>query len=333
MNQQLVSIIIPMYNEAENARPIYRALTRVFRKLPYEFEMLFVDDGSEDDTVEQIMKLSEQDPRVKPVQLTRNFGKEVALSAGLHAAEGEAAIMIDADLQHPPGLIPKFIQKWEEGADLVIGVRKNYKTSWFKRRCSSLFYKLMNKVSDTELMPHATDFRLVDRQVIDAFNRFTERNRITRGLFDWLGYRRALIPFDTRKRQNGTASYSFSKLIQLAIDSVVGHSIFPLRLAGYLGIAIIVICIPLGVFIIIDRYILMNPFGFDFSGTAILAVVNLVLSGVILSCLGLMSLYLANVHTEVTNRPLYVKRPRVRRRKRKQLAAFAPELIEEEDPA
>jgi dolichol-phosphate mannosyltransferase len=315
MQQQLVSIIIPMYNEAENARPIYRALTSVFRKLPYDYEMLFVDDGSKDDTVERIMKLSEQDPRVKPLQLTRNFGKEAALTAGLHAAEGEAAIMIDADLQHPPSLIPKFIKKWEEGADLVIGVRKNYKTSWVKRHCSSLFYKFMNKVSDTELMPHATDFRLVDRQVIDAFNRFTERNRIARGLFDWLGYRRVLVPFETKQRQNGKASYSFGKLFQLALDSLVGHSIFPLRLAGYLGIIIIILCIPLGVFIILDRYVLMNPFGFDFSGTAILAVINLILSGVILSCLGLMSLYIAHVHTEVTNRPLYVKRPHVKQRK------------------
>ncbi len=312
MQQQLVSVIIPMYNEAENARPIYRALKHVFHRLPYDYEMLFIDDGSQDATAERLSELAEQDPRVKPIQLTRNFGKEVALSAGLHEAEGQAAIMIDADLQHPPHLIPKFIQKWEEGADLVVGVRKGYKTSWLKKGCSNLFYKLINKISDTDLVPHATDFRLVDRQVIDAFNRFTERNRITRGLFDWLGYRRTLIHFDTQERKNGKASYSFSKLIRLAINSLVGHSIFPLRLAGYLGVLIIIVCIPLSVFIILDRYVLMTPFGFDFSGTAILAVINLVLSGIILSCLGLMSLYLAHVHAEATNRPLYVKRPRLK---------------------
>jgi dolichol-phosphate mannosyltransferase len=148
------------------------------------------------------MDLADKDDKVKPIELSRNFGKEVALSAGLHNSKGDLAIMIDADLQHPPELIPDFIQKWEEGADLVIGVRKDYKVPWFKRQCSKMFYVLINKLSETDIIPHATDFRLVDRQVINAFNLFTERNRITRGLFDWLGYKRNFIYFETRVSAN-----------------------------------------------------------------------------------------------------------------------------------
>jgi len=312
VTQALISIIIPMYNEEENTRPIYHALDKVFKKIPYDMELLFVDDGSKDSTVDHLADLADKDPRVRPIELARNFGKEIALSAGLHAAEGEMAIMIDADLQHPPELIPQFIEKWEEGADLVIGVRKDYKVSRFKRLCSNMFYFFINKISDTDLVPHATDYRLVDRQVIDSFNLFTERNRITRGLFDWLGYNRNFIYFNTRERQNGDATYSFRKLLQLATNSMVGHSIFPLRIAGYVGMLIMAVSIPLGLFVFIDRYVLMNPFGFDFTGSAILATINLFLSGVMLSCLGLISLYLANMHTEVVNRPLYVKRPQSR---------------------
>lgn len=326
MQQQLISIIIPMYNEAPNARPMYHALKKVFEGIPYDYEMLFVDDGSKDDTVSHLMDLAEHDEKVRPVELARNFGKEIALSAGLHAAEGDMAIMIDADLQHPPELIPDFIKEWEKGADLVIGVRKDYKVPWFKRQCSNIFYKLINKVSDTDLVPHATDFRLVDRQVINAFNLFTERNRITRGLFDWLGYKRNFIYFDTAERQHGTATYSFKKLIQLATNSVVGHSIFPLRLAGIVGGLIIALSVPLATFITIDRYMLNNHF--DFSGSAILATINLFLSGLVLGSLGLISLYLANMHTEVVNRPLYVKRPESRA---PSLAAFEKgELVHED---
>lgn len=311
-DDKLISVIVPMYNEAENARPMYHALCKVFKKIKYSYEIIFVDDGSKDDTADHLLDLAKADAHVRPVELARNFGKEIALSAGLHSARGDMAIMIDADLQHPPELIPEFIEKWEEGADLVIGVRKEYKAGWFKRQCSKLFYIIINKLSDTDLVPHATDFRLVDRQVIDAFNLFTERNRITRGLFDWLGYKRNFIYFDTNERLNGEASYTFRKLLQLGQNSMVGHTIFPLRLAGYVGMLIIAISVPLGVFIFIDRYILMNPFGFDFSASAILAVINLFMSGLVLSSLGLISLYLANMHTEVTNRPLYVKRPPMR---------------------
>jgi polyisoprenyl-phosphate glycosyltransferase len=316
-DQTFLSIIIPMYNEAENARHIYQAVKEATRESAYRFEILFVDDGSSDDTSEELHSLALEDPLVIPIELARNFGKEIALTAGLHAARGEAAIMLDADLQHPPKHIPKFISRWEQGADLVIGVRRAYKTTWLKRRLSDTFYKAINKISDIELVPHATDFRLVDKQVMKAFNQFTERSRITRGLFDWLGFKREYVYFEAEARRFGEASYNFKKLIRLGVDSFVGHTLLRLRLAGYVGFAITLISMPLGVFIFIDRYMFHNTlFGMVFTGNAILAVISLFLSGITLICLGLISLYIANIHQEVINRPLYVARP-IRRRPRK----------------
>lgn len=316
-SQQLVSIIVPMYNEADNIRPVYKALKKVFSKLTYRCEILFVDDGSQDRTVDILAQLAHKDPNVKPINLARNFGKEIALTAGLNHASGKAAIMLDADFQHPPELIPQFIEKWEKGADLVIGVRKEYGASIFKKLTSKFFYRVMSKMSDTDLIPDATDFRLVDRKVIDAFNRFTERNRITRGLFDWLGFKRDFIRFTAKERQHGKASYSLRKLIKLSVDSFVGHSLFPLRLALYTGTIITTVSIPLGAYIFIDRYFLNDPFGYQFSSSAILAIINLTLSGITLISIGLMSLYLASIHSETANRPLYVTRATEKIRKRK----------------
>lgn len=315
---KLISIIIPMYNEAENIRPIYEAIKNVLSKIPsYEPELLFVNDGSSDHTSASLQELAARDDRVRPIELARNFGKEIALTAGLHHADGEAAIMIDADLQHPPELIPDFIAKWEQGADLVVGVRNAYNTSHLKKLTSGMFYKLISATAETDLIPHATDFRLVDRSVVEAFNRFTERNRITRGLFDWLGFERDFVYFDARERQNGTASYSFKKLVRLANNSLTGHSLFPLRVAGYIGLTITAISVPLGIFVFINRYIYDNTLlGLTFSGSAILAVISLFLSGILLSCLGLIALYIADIHQEVLNRPLYVERTSSHRRRR-----------------
>lgn len=303
---QLISIVIPTYNEVENIQPVYQAITPVLQSLPYMYEIIFVDDGSHDGTHEEINRLMARDQHVKVVELARNFGKEVALTAGLDGAFGDAVIMMDADLQHPPELIPDFIAKWEAGADVVIGVRNGYKTSSFKKLASHAYYKLVNRLFDNNLIPHATDFRLLDKRVCRYFSEFTEHNRMTRGLIDWLGFHRDVIYFNAPARRYGQASYTIRKLIGLTTDSFISHSMFPLRLAGYLGAVIMLISIPLGLFIGFDRYILNNHFGF--SGPAILAVLNLFLSGITLFCLGLISMYIAAIHRETSNRPLYVVR-------------------------
>lgn len=308
---ELISIIIPCHNEATNIASLHRELTAVVDPLPEQFEFLFVDDGSRDGTPSCVREVAAGDPRVRLIELARNFGKEVATTAGLHRAEGAAAITIDADLQHPTALIPELIAKWRDGHEVVIGVRRIDRgyASIVKRLGSKAFYRIMNAISEVEIMPRSTDYRLLDRSVIEAFVNFTERNRITRGLIDWLGFRRAYIEFTPAKRASGQSAYSFRKLFQLATNSFVSMSLLPLKIAGYLGLIIMFTAGPLGLFIFWSKYVAGDPFQMQFSGTATLAVIIMFLVGLILASQGLMALYIANIHTEVMNRPLYVIRP------------------------
>lgn len=308
---RLISIIIPIYNEKENIFLIYKELARVFREVEdaYEAEFLFVNDGSEDESGKIIEELAKTDKRVKYIEFSRNFGKEIAVSAGFRFAKGDAVIMIDADLQHPPRLIPFFIEKWERGSEIVIGIRlKNNGASIVKKIGSKLFYTVIKRISRVAIIPDATDFRLLDRNVVNELNNFTERNRMTRSLIDWLGFKRDYIYFKADCRVNGNAKYSVYKLFRLAMDSIVSLSLFPLKLAGYLGSLITIVSGLLGIFIFTEKYILKDPWKMHFSGTAILAVIILFLVGVILICLGLIALYIAHIHAEVLNRPMYVIR-------------------------
>ena len=311
----LITIVIPLKNESANLLDLHSKLLEATSSLSkYEFEYLFVDDGSTDTSAEVVRSLQAKNKNVRLIQLARNFGKEIATTAGLHAAKGEAAIMIDADLQHPPELIPEFIKRWETGDDVVIGKQQpdaSY-ASFTKRLSARWFYKLMNRISNTEVTPHATDYRLLDRVVIDEFNKLTEHNRLTRGLIDWLGFSRSYIEFTPAKRLHGDRSYSYRQLIRLAANSIVSLSFFPLRIAGYLGVFIVIIATPLIAFIMGNRLFFGNSM--NFTGSATLAVMVLFLVGVLLICQGLMALYIANIYGEVQNRPLYIeKRPRSQR--------------------
>lgn len=307
----LISIIVPVHNEEKNVSLIYAELVKVLGETRYGYEIIFVDDGSTDHSVGEIEKLAARDAKVKPLEFSRNFGKEIATSAGIQSAQGDAVIMIDADLQHPPRTILEFLKKWEEGAEVVIGVRNQSKSEGIIKKVGSyFFYKIINIISDTKSVPQATDFRLLDRKVADEFNRFTEKNRITRGLIDWLGFRREYVRFDADERIHGKPSYSTIKLTELALGSFVSMSLLPLKLAGYLGIIIVTFSVPLGIFIFIQKYIVNDPWGFRFSGPAILTVILLFLVGIILTSLGLIALYIANIQTEVNNRPMYVIRKR-----------------------
>lgn len=305
--QKLISIIVPVFNEAPNIPRLVYALAEATKELPYKFELVLIDDGSKDDSTKVLAELSSRYKNLHALHLARNFGKEVALTAGIHHAHGDAAIMLDADLQHPPRYIADFIDKWEQGADVVIGVRTEHgHKSPLKALGSKTFYKIMNRISHVPVVPHATDFRLIDRAVIDAYNQFTERNRMVRGLIDWLGFERDYVYFKAEERQHGEATYSTSKLIKLAMDSFISLSFAPLKFSGVLGASIIAFSLPLGLFMMADKYLMGNMF--DFSGPAALGTLVLFLVGVTLVNLGLISLYIANIHDEVTNRPLYVLR-------------------------
>ena len=304
-----VSIIIPVFNEEDNISKVHQALGNVLSIDGYEYEITFVDDGSTDNSIKELNDVAARDSRVKVVEFSRNFGKEMATTAGINSSTGDLAILIDADLQHPVGLIPDFIKKWEAGAEVVIGVReKNKGEGLIKKIGSAVFYKIVNAIGDTKIMPRATDYRLLDRKVIDEFNRFTERNRMTRGLIDWLGFKKDYIYFQANERQSGEAGYSMRKKFRLALSTFTSFSLVPLKIAGYLGVVITLVSAILGLFILIEDIILRDPLGLGFSGTAMLAVMLLFLVGIILICLGFIALYIANIHGEVTNRPMYVIR-------------------------
>jgi glycosyltransferase involved in cell wall biosynthesis len=314
MDRKLISIITPIYNEEKNIPIFYSEVNKVTKDLSYDFEVIFVDDGSRDRSTEVVKNLKATKVGIKLLELSRNFGKEIATTAGIEAATSDAAIVIDSDLQHPIEMIPQFIEKWEEGYDVVIGVRTvDAHANKIREWGSKMFYKILNYISETEIVPHTTDYRLIDKQVIEEFNRFTERKRITRGLIDWLGFSRAFIEFEAKERIHGKPAYTLKKLIALAIHSFTSHSLFPLRVAVYLGTFILITSGIAGVVIFINRYIMNDSWGWNITGTAMLAVILLFLIGLVLACLGLMALYIANIHGEVTNRPLYVLKRRTKK--------------------
>lgn len=308
MEKKVISIIVPVYNEASNLPHLYDEIVKHIRELPYVFELLFVDDGSQDRSAEVARKLARHHRGVHVIELSRNFGKEAAVTAGLHHAKGDAAIMMDADLQMPPKLACQFIQKWEDGADVVVGVFAARNMGRLRKFGAQTFYGLMQMIAHTKITPHATDYRLLDRKVIDAFNSMTERNRITRGLIDWLGFRREYIHFAQEPRLNGEPTYSLRKLVQLAINSITSYSLVPLKLAGYLGMLILTLSVPVGIFLTIERFMLHDPFHWGINGTTLLAMLLVFLVGTVLACLGLISLYIGHIYDEVANRPLYVVR-------------------------
>lgn len=308
-SHQRISIVIPIHNESSNISLLHKELSRAVNRLPYDFKFIFVDDGSTDNSTAMLDKLQSHDPRIHYLEFSRNFGKEAALSAGLHVADGVAVVIMDADLQHPPKLIHKFIEKWEQGAEVVIGIRQySNKESYMKRLSSELYYFFMNSIAHANIKPHATDFRLLDHRVVEAFGELTERNRMTRGIIDWLGFNKAVVSFVAPPRNRGQASYTYKKLAGLALNSLTSYSMLPLRLAGYLGLLILFVSAPIGIFVVIEKYIFNDPYHLNITGTAILALLLLFLIGIVLTCLGLIALYIAQIHVEVTNRPLYVLR-------------------------
>jgi polyisoprenyl-phosphate glycosyltransferase len=306
-----LSVVVPAYNEAKNLPYLVSAIDDALRALALSYELILVNDGSTDSTREVMFDLSATRPHLRVIDFSRNFGKEAATTAGIVEARGDAVVILDADMQHPPHLIPQFVKLWQHGADVVIGVRtETVGDTLFKRIGSRLYYRIINALSETPIVPRATDFRILDRQVVDAFNTMREHSRMTRGLIDWLGFRREYIVFDAPERLHGEASYRFWKLVKLATESFIAHSLFPLRLAGYVGIVIMIVSGLLGALMIADRY--YEPLGFNFSGPAILADIILFMVGIVLIMLGLLSYYIGHIFLEAQNRPLYVIRtPRV----------------------
>lgn len=304
----LVSIVIPVFNEAEGLDAFHATLLMPhLEKVKTPYEVIYVNDGSTDTTLEQLSHIAENNSHVKVVALSRNFGKEVATSAGIQFASGDAIIIMDSDGQHPPELISEFIAKWKAGAQVVIGVRTtNQKEGAIKKWGSKLFYRLFNGVNGVQMQPGSTDYRLIDAAVRREFIKLPEHNRITRGLIDWLGFKRDYIYFNAPARLAGKASYSSSKLVGLAMNSFVSLSLKPLFLLAWVGFIITVLSLTAGVFMLIEQFILGDPLELDFSGAALLGIFISFLVGLVLTSQGVLAIYLSHIHTHAQGRPLFV---------------------------
>ena len=303
---RVVSVVVPVFNEEAGISEFLDGqLLPVVDSLKYNVEVILVNDGSNDKTLEKIngCKLKSK-VGFKLISLARNFGKEIALTAGINHASGDAVIMIDADGQHPVEMIPKMIEKWESGAQIVTAVRDENTTK--HKLGSKFYYATMKMFGNKDVVVGAMDFRLIDRGVADEFNEFTERNRLTRGLIDWIGVPQTYIKVKTKNRTSGKPTYSAKKLAMLTMDSLASSSRTPLMIFGYIGLFITIVSLVFGLFILIQQYILGDPLGLDWSGAVAMSVFVSFLVGLVLISQAITALYISQIHTEAKGRPLYI---------------------------
>lgn len=314
MNKKIISVIIPVYNEEKAIKDFFdKKLHNVLDSIEkYSFEVIFINDGSSDKTNEVIKKIVDENRaksniHISLISFSRNFGKEAALSAGFYYSNGSAAISIDSDGEHPPKVIPDMIRKWEEGADIVTGIRTQYtKHGLISRLGSKVFYKIALLLDNQYIKPNATDFRLLDGLVVKELNKLTEHNRITRGLIDWLGFSQVYINFKTSPRLAGKPSYTFKKLFNLAMDSFASMSTVPLMIISYFGLSITIGSFLLGLFVLIQQHIMGDPMHLQWNGAVQMAIFITFLVGLVLVAQAITALYISHIHTESKNRPLFI---------------------------
>lgn len=299
-----ITILIPAYNEEQVLIQLYERLKSVVNKISnYEFEMLFINDGSKDKTLDIIKKIREDDKRVSYVDFSRNFGKEIAMIAGFDYSDSDAVIIIDADLQDPPELIPEMLECWEAGYDDVYAKRRSREgESWFKKWSSKSFYRILQKMTKVSIQRDTGDFRLLDRRCVEALKMFRETQRYTKGMFSWIGYNKKEILFDRDQRAAGTTKWNYFKLFDLAIEGITSFTIAPLKISSYFGIAIS-FCAFIFIIIVILKTLI---FGEEIQGYASLIVVVLFLGGIQLICLGIIGEYIGRIFNETKRRPLYL---------------------------
>ncbi|WP_375269904.1 glycosyltransferase family 2 protein [Phenylobacterium sp.] len=298
-----LSIVAPCYNEAQGLPLFFARLDAVLSRADVAYEVICVNDGSRDETLAVLLAHQQSDPRVKVLNLARNFGKDVALSAGLDAAKGDMVVPIDVDLQDPPELIIDFICAWEAGADVAVGVRSDrHSDSLLKRMTAGGFYRLFNAIADVPLIRNAGDFRLLDRRVVEVLRLLPERRRFMKGLFSWVGFRQVLIPYVRAPRAAGTSSWRYWRLWNFALDGFTAFSTAPLRVWTYLGTSAAVVALVYAAVIVVRTLF----FGRDVPGYPSLMVALLLAFGLQMVAIGVLGEYLARIYEEVKARPLYV---------------------------
>ena len=301
-----ITILIPCYNEENNIDVLYEHLEKVIARLAeYEFKILLVNDGSKDNTLAKLQELHTKDPSVSYVSLSRNFGKEIAMLAGLDYAEGDAVILMDADLQDPPELIPQMLQEWEKGYDDVYARRRTRAgETWFKKASANFYYKVLQKFADIDIPADVGDFRLLDRQAVNALCSLREKQRYTKGLFCWIGYNKKELLFDRDPRAFGKTKMNFIKLFSLAVDGITSFSVAPLRLASVLGLLISTVAFIYLLFVIGKTLLYGDPV----AGYPSMISIILFMGGIQLVVLGIIGEYIGRIFYEAKNRPDYLVR-------------------------
>ncbi|MFL0800981.1 MAG: glycosyltransferase family 2 protein [Agarilytica sp.] len=303
MNNKLLSLLVPMYNESEVIPIFFERILAVLSELDINWEIVCVNDGSSDDTEALVRRYAEKDARIKLVSFSRNFGKEPAMTAALDYASGDAVVPIDADLQDPPEVIGEMLAKWHEGYDVVFAKRASRDSDTVvKRSTAHWFYTLFNRLSDIPIPENVGDFRLMDKRVADVIRRMPEKDRFMKGLFSWPGFKTAIVEFERQNRESGDSKFNYWKLWNFALSGITSFSTAPIRFGTYLGLVIAALSFVYGIYIITKTLFM----GADTPGYASIVVIVLFLGGVQLVCIGLLGEYIGRIYKEVKNRPLYV---------------------------
>ena len=300
--QQLISVIVPAFNEESVLPSFHEAITQVFSDLPFNFEIAYINDGSTDNTLRIIKQLRESDNRITLIDLSRHFGKDIALTAGLQKACGDAVIVIDADLQDPPALIPELIQEWQNGYDVVYAQRTHRRgESMVRRTTAHFFYRIIQRFSRLAIPEDTGDFRILSRRAVNALNTFNEQHRFMKGLFSWIGYRQKAVQYQRDPRYAGESKWNYWRLWNFAIDGITSFTIAPLKLSTYLGLLTAAGAFLYGFYMIMETLIIGNPV----PGYPSLIVIILFLGGVQLVAIGILGEYLGRIFNETKRRPLY----------------------------
>lgn len=299
------SVVVPVFNEEQVVLESYKRLKQVMDSTGESYEIIFVNDGSRDKTVFIISQICEKDKNIKLISFSRNFGHQVAITAGMNHSSGKAVVVIDADLQDPPEVIPEMLEKWKEGYDVVYGKRvKRHGESFFKKLTAKMFYRLLKKMTDVDIPVDTGDFRLIDRKVCDALKQINEKNRYVRGLISWLGFKQTGVEFVRDKRFAGETKYPLKKMLKFAFDAITSFSYKPLKLASYAGM-LLSLCSFLYLMIVIIQALFTNS---TQPGWASAMAVSLFFNGIVLVILGIIGEYIGRIYDEAKGRPLYVVR-------------------------